>query len=178
MIKSMILAVAALVIAAPAAAETFYIPSTVATNVPACPKDTVVASKPDATISGEQLPRGQNSFATIDLKAGKVKVGRCTFRIRGFANAIGAPWGASLVGDDNDNVLMGIATDKGSASDGIRGNGGNDTLSALTPTALIWGGGGVDWYNVPADRKIKINGKTYTQAIVQDLASGETVTRR
>ncbi|MBB5714774.1 hypothetical protein [Sphingomonas aerophila] len=166
--KILIFAAMALGLATPALAETYRIPATAGTNKAACPKAPVVATEPGSTITGDDLPRTLSGYVTIDLKAGKVKVGNCSFRISGFANATGSPFGATLVGDDNANVLTGIAADKGGASDGIRGNGGDDTISTKAATALVWGGAGRDRFAVPADRKIKIGGKTYAQPVVQD----------
>jgi hypothetical protein len=177
--KSIFLAAMTLVLATPALAATYAIPATVATDRTICPKKTIVASEPGSTITAEHLPGLAGNSADIDLKAGTVRVSYCAFKIKGFANAIGAPWGSTLTGDDNANILTGIASNQGgAASDWIIGNGGNDVISVRANTATVQGGAGKDRFRVPADRKMKIGKKTYTIAIVEDLATGETLTRR
>jgi hypothetical protein len=177
--KSIFLAAMALVLTTPAMASTYVILATVASDRTACPKTTIVASEPGSTITAEHLPKLAGNSADIDLKAGTVRVGYCAFKIKGFANAIGAPWGATLTGDDRANILTGIADNKGGASsDWIVGNAGNDIISVLASTAIVQGGAGKDRFLVPADRKIKLGKKIYSVAIVEDLAAGETLTRR
>jgi hypothetical protein len=177
--KKLIFAAVALVLSTPALAATYVIPAKVATDATVCPKVTIVASEPGSTISAANLPKTQGNYADINLKSGKAKVGRCVIKISGFANAVGAPWGATLTGDDNANVLTGIADNqKGSASDWIVGNGGDDTISVVASSAAVSGGAGKDSFLVPADRKFKLGKKVYTQAIIEDLSAGETLTRR
>ncbi|RLB70480.1 MAG: hypothetical protein DRH04_03515, partial [Deltaproteobacteria bacterium] len=93
-----------------------------------------------------------------------------TAGISSIENLIGSPFGSTIYGDNNDNILIGTA-----ANDTIYGLGGNDILFGLGGNDRLDGGTGIDTIDYSGNTTAGINANLATGVVTSSDSGTDTL---